>query len=341
LFIFLDVIGFLRYFFSMQCPDCGYICFKHAKDCGGCGFSFKKANTSTASLFRNESFTIFAGSETLEKEQESSAVAPSANNEEIAVMEPVGDAQESPENESGDFLLNLSDAEQEPPVTDAKSSDSDNMEFSSFSSTDINLEEVEVEGLGLGLEPDESPVPEIDNAEPEESPLEIIELSEVGTPEDESSDVPIEIEVAEEPDVEIILPSEGEAPSDEAPAIETNDLIEVSLVEDEAIENVEEELELNPAESQETVEPAVPVLDLGEDEISLEIDEDFETGSPAEPPAPPVEIEDLGLNLEIDDSDAPLSTTIIEIPEIEIEDLGLELEDSDSPPTPDPEKPEP
>lgn len=326
----------------MQCPDCGYICFKHAKDCGGCGFSFKKANTSTTSLFRNESFTIFAGSEILEKEQESSAVVPSVN-EEVAVMEPVGDAQESPENESGDFLLNLSDAEQEPPVTDVKSSDSDNMEFSSFSSTDINLEEVEVEGLGLGLEPDEPPVAEIDDAEPEESPLEIIELSEVDTPDDESSDGLIEIEVAEaeEPDVEIILPSEGEAPSDETPSIETNDLIEVSLVEDEAIENAEEELELTPAESQETVEPAVPVLDLGEDEILLEVDEDFETGSPAEPPAPPVEIEDLGLNLEIDDSDGPLSTTIIEIPEIEIEDLGLELEDSDSPPTPDPEKPEP
>ncbi|SVE43915.1 uncharacterized protein METZ01_LOCUS496769, partial [marine metagenome] len=55
----------------MQCPDCGYICFKQAKDCGNCGFNFKKAATSAATLFQNDSFTIFAGSKTPEKGQES------------------------------------------------------------------------------------------------------------------------------------------------------------------------------------------------------------------------------------------------------------------------------
>ena len=82
-------------------------------------------------------------------------------------------------------------------------------------------------------------------------------------------------------------------------------------------------------------EPKAPVLDLGEDEISLELDEDPKPESP--PPAPPVQIDELDLNLEIDDSEGPLSTTDTETPEIEIEDLGLELEDSDSPP--DSEKP--
>ena len=62
--------GLLLYFFNMQCPDCGYICFKQAKDCGNCGFNFKKAATSAATLFRNDSFTIFAGSKTPEIEIE-------------------------------------------------------------------------------------------------------------------------------------------------------------------------------------------------------------------------------------------------------------------------------
>ena len=91
----------------MQCPDCGYICFKQAKDCGNCGFNFKKAATSTATLFRNDSFTIFAGSKTPEKGQESSAVTASADSEEIAVMDPPEDSQKNPELESGEFLLNL------------------------------------------------------------------------------------------------------------------------------------------------------------------------------------------------------------------------------------------
>ena len=94
----------------MQCPDCGYICFKRAKDCGNCSFNFKKAATSATTLFRNDSFTIFAGSKTPEKGQESSAVTASADSEDIAVMDHPEDSQENPELESGEFLLNLSDA---------------------------------------------------------------------------------------------------------------------------------------------------------------------------------------------------------------------------------------
>ena len=151
-------MGFLYYFFNMQCPDCGYICFKQAKDCGNCGFDFKKAATSAASPFRNDSFTIFAGSKIPAKGQESSSATISADSEEIAVMDAPEGSQENPEVESGDFLLNLSDAEQESSATalESTTSDSDTLEFTPLefgADANINLEEVEVEGLGLGLEP--------------------------------------------------------------------------------------------------------------------------------------------------------------------------------------------
>jgi hypothetical protein len=350
LFIFLDVMGFLGYFFNMQCPDCGYICFKQAKNCGGCGFNFKKANTSATSLFRNDSFTIFASSVTPEKEQESSVAFTAVDSEEIAVIDPPENSQENPELESGEFLLNLSDAEVEPVATDIKpsNSDSDNLEFPPLefgADSDINLEEVEVEGLGLGLEPleDELPIPATD--EVEDNGLEIIEEPDVLELAPEDSNSPIERAVEEEPEeepaAEIISASE---PEDEILTFETKDLDEVSLDESIDIETAEENPELTPTQNLEPkavqveTEPTVPILDLGEDEISLEIDDDFETEGPSEPPPLPVQIDELDLNLEIDESDGPLSTTNIDAPEIEIEDLGLELEDPDSPP-PESEKP--
>ncbi len=305
------------YFFSMQCPDCDYICFKQAKVCGSCGFNFKKAATSATSLFRNDSFTIFAGSKAPAKDQESSAVTASADSEEIAVMDAHKGSQEN--TESGEFLLNLSDAEQGSSTTALESSTSDSaalgftpLEFGA--DANINLEEVEVEGLGLGLEPleEEPSEPPTSETGPEESSLEISEAPKTIDldPEEESSDSSIEIAVDEEPAIEITPAS---PPEDEAPALETNDLSSVSLEE----ETAEQELK-------------APVLDLGEDEIPLEPDKGPEPES--SPPPPPVQIDELDLNLEIDDSDGPLTTADTEIPEIEIEDLGLELEDSDPPP---------
>ena len=190
----------------MQCPDCGYICFKQAKDCGNCGFNFKKAATSAASLFRNDSFTIFAGSKTPEKGQESSAVTASADSEDIAVMDHPEDSQENPELESGEFLLNLSDAGQESSATalESSTSDSDTLEFTPLefgTDADINLEEVEVEGLRLWLEPLEDepsePLPAISETGSEENSHEISEAPEGVdlAPEEGSSDSPIEIVV--------------------------------------------------------------------------------------------------------------------------------------------------
>jgi hypothetical protein len=326
-------MGFLGYFFNMQCPECNYICFKQTKVCGGCGFNFKKAGTSAASLFRNASFSVFARPEESEINQEASAVT--ADIEEVAVMEPPEDSQENPEQESDDFLLNLSDAEAETVATDLKppNSDSETLEFGTDS--DINLEEVEVEGLGLGLEPfeEEPAIPVADETKPDENILEITEEPEVIelAPDEGSSDSPIELAIDdEEPTLEVMPTSMPEAST-----IETDD--EVSLDGSADIEIAEDviELTLTPSLEQEEIESPAPVLDLGEDEISLEIDGDFDTESHTEPPPLPVEIDELDLNLELDDSDGPLSTTNKEIPDIEIEDLGLELEDT----PPDPEKP--
>ncbi len=192
----------------------------------------------------------------------------------------------------------------------------------------------EVEGLGLDLEPKEPAEPlsqETPGGEGKENLFEIIEEPEgiESIPKEENTDSPIETAANEGPDLETIpdappmnqenifeinhlsdIPSEG------------NSVVEVSNEPEPTPETPEEE----PVQS--VTEPEAPVLDLGEEELSL----DLETESLAEPPPPPIEIEELDLNLEIDDSEGPLSTANPEFPEIKIEDLGLELEDPDTPP---------
>lgn len=372
----------------MKCPDCDYISFKPAKVCGSCGFNFKKNASSSASLFRSDSFTIFAKAKIPEEA-------------ELAVMEPPKSSQENSELKPGEFLLNLSNAEQvpsepapEPPASEAEEIGFAPMEFGS--DNDINLEELEVEGLGLGLEPlndeisdstsetsqteleevspevkdevdltlgvdnleNEEPTSEapvslevtddldtidlgigMDSFEDEEPTLEVpvslevaddVELVDLA-PDIGSSDSTLDIEVDEEPILEVSPTSE------ELPTLEISDLADVSPEESDNSENVD--LETAPVET----EPLAPVLDLGEEEISLDVDLE-----PESPPPPPVatDEDEFDLKLEIDDSDGPLTTETLEIPEIEIEDLGLELEepepktDSEPEPKSDPE-PEP
>jgi hypothetical protein len=286
----------------MQCPDCGYISFRQEKACGSCGFNFKKVTT--ASLFRNDSFTVFR------KEQESSDVSPLQAGEDIAVMEHPEESRKKPE--SGEFLLDLSDAEQDHSKDNLKSEavEFTPMEFSTDSY--INLEEMEVEGLGLGLEPleDEASTPETSKIEIEEAPSEI----------------------SEEPNAM------------EDITLKINGLDEILSIEDSGLESSEKELEIIPSSAQnlEQDTPMAPILDLGNTELSLDLGEDLESESPSPPTTQPEsKIDELEIQLEIDDSDGPLVTSSVEIPEIEIEDLGLELEDSedseDSPP--DQEKP--
>ena len=276
----------------MQCPDCGYISFKQAKGCGSCGFDFKKATASTASLFRNDSFTIFSAPE---KEQD----VPQAG-EDVAVIEAPESSQESSELESGEFLLNLPDTEQDSSETTLKSDDSVPsshefvpMEFGS--DDDISLEEIEVEGLGLGLEPFEDATPT--KPEPEEISIETSE------------------EVSDRASDDITLEIDGLDDISEGNDLEKDDDV----------------LEIVPSPAQDLAEPVAPVLDLGDTEISLDFDEDFE---PASPEPAPAQIDELEIKLEIDDSEGPLTISKDKTPEVEIEDLGLELEDS-----PDPEKP--
>lgn len=306
------------YFFSMQCPDCGYISFKLEKNCGSCGFNLKKAATSPESLFRNDSFTIFSNPKTSEDEQESLSSSTPQAGEGIAVIDPPESSQENQELKSGEFLLDLSATKKEEPETSLKPEDSEPdtggfvpMEFGT--DADINLEEMEVEGLGLGLEPlEEEPptTPATSKTEPEDALLEISEEPEVS---DSNSD-------------DIIL--------------DISDLDDSSSIASLALEEDKKELEIAPSSSQnqeqDAVEPAAPVLDLGNTEIILDLDEDLEPVS-LDPSPPPAESDEFEIKLEIDDSDGPLTISDDEIPEVEIEDLGLELEDSDSPS--DPEKP--
>jgi len=341
----------LIYFFSMQCPDCGYISFKQEKNCGSCGFNLKKAATSSASLFRNDSFTIFSSPKASEEEQESLSASTPQAGEGIAVIDPPEGSQENPELESGEFLLNLTEAKNEAPETSLKSEASEPdtggfipMEFGT--DADINLEEMEVEGLGLGLEPlEEEPltIPVTSKTEPEEIQLEISEEPEAGdldlAPEN-SDNLELKIDGLE------ISSSEEPEVSDSASEEMTLNISEDTLsIENIDLEEANEELEI-PSSSQkleqDIVEPVAPVLDLGNTEIILDLDEDDEDIEPESPePTPPPtqsdESDELEIKLEIDDSDGPLIINDDDIPEVEIEDLGLELEESDPPP--DPEKP--
>ena len=77
----------------------------------------------------------------------------------------------------------------------------------------------------------------------------------------------------------------------------------------------------------ETREPVTPELDLGENEIKLDLSNE---PIPKNEPEPGSSLSDLSsLDLEIDNSDEPFITKSNEIAEIKIEDPGLELESSD------------
>jgi hypothetical protein len=269
----------LIYFFNMKCPDCCYISFKQEKNCGSCGFNFKKAATSPESLFRNDYFTIFSRPKSFE--EESFDVSTPQAREGIAVIDPLESSQENQELNSGEFLLDLSATNKEKPETNLKSNafEPDTggfvpMEFGTDS--DINLEEIEVQGLGLGLEPLE-----------------------------------------------------------EEPKSSDSNLEDIKLNISNLLKEAKKELESNPASpkspNQDTAEPSAPVLDLGNTEIILDLDEDPEPEN-SKPSSLPAQSDELELKLEIDDSIGPLTINNDEIAEVEIEDLGLELEDPGSPP---------
>ena len=279
----------------MQCSGCGYISFKKEKACGACGFKFKKSTQGSQSLAGKESFTIFAGSV-------------KGQSEDSSAIESVGllDEQEPTsfiDPETGNFNLDLP-ATSEEIIEEAQIS-SKNTEYESLEfdlDEDIELEEVE----GLDLHPlhttETLEEPEADTTEMASISLDTA----VDSIEELTIDEPV---VIDEPDEEPLLSIE--------PPLE--------ISEPEKTISLEPALEIGELKNEE----ATPALDLGENEIALDLDD-----NPSITPAPPVAaapLDEVELSLEIDDSDDPLTIQSQDIPDLEIEDLGLELESSDDP----------
>ena len=132
----------------MQCPNCGYISFKQEKDCGSCGHILTRAAALSASLFRNDSFTIFLSSKAAEKEQDGTCLSSSQVHDEIPVIGPSQNSWKNLEHNLDDFLLNLSDAEKDNSEATLKS-DSPKLEVTNYSPMELgtnvhnNLQEEE------------------------------------------------------------------------------------------------------------------------------------------------------------------------------------------------------
>ncbi len=115
---------------------------------------------------------------------------------------------------------------------------------------------------------------------------------------------------------------------DETASVEP--VLEIGEPDQEPPLSIEPPLEISEPENEE----ATPALDLGKNEIALDLDD-----NPSITPTPPVAaapLDKVELSLEIDDSDGPLTIQSQDIPDLEIEDLSLELESSDDP---EPDKP--
>ena len=277
----------------MQCSGCGYISFKKEKDCGACGFKFKKSTQGSQSLAGKESFTIFAKSV-------------KGQSEDNSTIESVGlfDEQEPTsfiDPETGNFNLDLP-ATSEEIIEEAQIS-SKNTEYESLEfdlDEDIELEEAE----GLDLHPLHT--------------TETLEEPEADTTEMASISLDTAVDSIEE------LTIDEPIAIDETASVEP--VFEIGEPDEEPPLSIELPLEISEPEKTISLEPA---LDLGENEIALDLDD-----NPSITPAPPVAaapLDEVELSLEIDDSDDPLTIQSQDIPDLEIEDLGLELESSDDP----------
>lgn len=232
----------------MECPDCYYISFKQEKNCGSCGFNFNKAATSPESLFRNDSFTIFSRLKSFEEESLGTSISQAG--EGIAVIDPLENFQVNQESSSGEFLLDLSATNNEEP--------------------DTNLEEIEVEGLGLGLEPLEEE-PEINDSNSEDITLNINDLLE---------EAKIELE---------LTPSTSQIPKQDIaePAPPVLDLGNTEII-----------LDLAKDPDPDGPKPSSLPAQSDEFELKLEIDDSNGPLTINDDEIPEVEIEDLGLELE-------------------------------------------
>jgi hypothetical protein len=261
----------------MQCPDCCYISFKQKKNCGSCGFNFKKAATSPEPLFRNDSFTIFSSPKYFVEESLGATIHQAE--EGIAVIDPPEFYHENQGLKSWKFFLDSTSTNENEPVTSLKSDASEPntgefipMEFDT--DADMNLEEIEVEGLGLGLEPLEEE-PEASDSNSEDIILNISDLLEEAKKELE------------------LTPSTSQSLKQNTaePAPPLLDLGSTEII-----------LDLDEDPEPESPKPALPPAQIDELELKLEIDNSNGPLTISDDEIPEVEIEDLGLELEDPDS---------------------------------------
>ncbi len=322
----------------MQCPDCNYISFKIEKACGACGFKFKKTER-RPTLAGKESFSIFAGPAVKEQEQKED----STSQESVGVLE---EQDSFVDPETGDFNLDLPEIGEETVEEAQISSDPEVTEYEPLDfdpDADIDLGEVEVEGLGL------EPSSTVEEIKTEEIPILTIDSDSV--PQDSSSEellivdeesIPTgtenEPEANLKPELEINEPNEEPTLTIDEPALEITETevepvlsidepaLEISEPEAEPVFSIDEPvLDITEPES----DDSAPELDLGDGNSKLDLSYEPPPTNAPDPAALAAQLDELDLNLEIDDSDGPLTTQNKEIPDIEIEDLGLELESPD------------
>ena len=344
----------------MQCPNCGYISFKQEKDCGSCGHILTRAAALSASLFRNDSFTIFLSSKAAEKEQDGTCLSSSQVHDEIPVIEPSQNSWKNLEHNLDDFLLNLSDAEKDNSEATLKS-DSPKLEVTNYSPMELgtnvhnNLQEVKQEmqehnldDFLLNLSDAEK-----DNSEAtlkSDSPkLEVTNYSpmELGT--NVYNDLQEEeLELMQVPEEELVAPTTNRTKHEETQFKKLeikNNLYKTISNKDVKFENDGKKFEATLPHSQnmeqDITEPMAPALDLGNTEIF-----GFEPENPAQDPASSSsQLDKLEANNSLDDT---LFTEEIEKDTIEPQApvldlgntevlLGIEpestAEDSPSPPS--------
>ena len=290
----------------MQCPNCGYISFKQEKDCGSCGHILTRAAALSASLFRNDSFTIFLSSKAAEKEQDGTCLFSSKVHDEIPVIEPSQNSWKNLEHNLDDFLLNLSDAEKDNSEATLKS-DSPKLEVTNYSPMELgtnlynDLQEEELELMQVSEE--ELVAPTTNRTKHEETQFKKLEIKnnlyetisnkdvkfenagkkfEATLPHSQNMEQDITEPMAPALDLgntEIFGFEPKNPAQDPASSSSQLDKLEANNSLDDTL--FTEEIE------KDTIEPQAPVLDLGNTEVLLGIEPESTAEDSTSPPSEP------------------------------------------------------
>ena len=333
----LTLFYFCYNFIDMQCPRCSYIRFKSAPKCVNCNFQFKSRKSAPSIIVEPENvFTIFAHAGQLASNADEAAMEaqsqPAQEMEDIISYDspPPADYPENFTEHSGDFELDLSDADgfdAEDLVMDATlTEDLSNIADIAAQESDMNFNEIEVAGLGFHSDNESADVAtELEDdsaAEPadEETALSTIESAKdkMGMGLQESETAPVE-EDNVEPSVDLENPA-GHA------LLEIDDNPEDSLL---ALDDDESEVNFDPddkvalktgldRERDDAADEARQEgIYLNADDNAIELD-------------PDLQLQDLDLDLDSEHSET-LLTAEKELgePELMLEDLDLEMESSE------------